>query len=101
MTVSTKIPRCNWTVTLDLPEGIEIKFRYVVCCLIDSIGEDGNEAKKVVVRRWETSLRPRKIGCHGNCIFMYFFTALNKTVKTFSAKMPGKAYFLSKSLKHI
>ena len=68
-------------MTLDLPEGIEIKFRYVVCCLIDSVGEDGNEAKKVVVRRWETSLRPRKIACHGNFIFICLHSFINELGK--------------------
>ena len=66
--------RCNWTVSLDLPQGIDITFRYVVCCLIDTLDEDRNEAKKVVVRRWETSLRPRKIACHGNYTHFYLFT---------------------------
>ena len=42
---------------------MEVSFRYCVCLFVPSSVEE--EEKKVVVRRWETSLAPRKIGCHG------------------------------------
>jgi len=58
---------CTWTTNLDLPQGIDITFRYVVCCFIDTVNEDGNPDRKISVRRWETSLRPRKIACHEPC----------------------------------
>ena len=53
-------PRNSWTVKVDLPQGIDISYRYCVCSLVEI-----HEIKKFVVRRWETNLRPRKIACHG------------------------------------
>ena len=58
-----EIFRCTWTLTLGLPKGIDITFRYVVCCVIEP--ETNQIDKKVVLRRWETFLWPRKIACHG------------------------------------
>ena len=49
-----------WSVTLDLPLAKDITYRYCICLFVNA--NDGET--KTVVRRWETDLTPRKVGCH-------------------------------------
>ena len=51
-----------WTADISIPEGIDIKYRYATCIFVE---DSVNHEQKVVVRRWETALKSRKIGCHG------------------------------------
>lgn len=53
----------TWVCSVKLPEGEEVEFRYAVCMFVER--RDPAAGTKVVVRRWETNLLPRKIGCHG------------------------------------
>ena len=51
-----------WCAEVCLPDGVDIKYRYAVCIFVQSSVTQENN---VVVRRWETALKARKIGCHG------------------------------------
>ena len=73
-----------WTGRVRLPLGVDIHYRYCVCLFVDGVvvvrrgagdhdhddahhghDDDGHPRKKMVVRRWETDLIPRRIPCHG------------------------------------
>ena len=58
----TYLFRNLWTATVSIPDGVEVSYRYCVCIFVTP---DDHESAKPVVRRWETSLNPRKITCHG------------------------------------
>jgi len=50
-----------WSVEMRIADGIDVKYRYAVCVFVqDSVSKD----TRVVVRRWETALKTRKIICH-------------------------------------
>jgi hypothetical protein len=51
-----------WHVAANIPDGLEVSYRFCVCVFVKP---DDAEDEKVVVRRWETNIAPRKIGCHG------------------------------------
>ena len=50
-----------------IPDGVEVTYRYAVCMFVPTICTSGGASvdEKVIVRRWETNLKPRKIACHG------------------------------------
>ena len=52
-----------------IPDGVDIFYRYVVSMFVPPNPYEAASADdKIVVRRWETSLKPRKITCHGKNI---------------------------------
>ena len=53
----------TWSCRVQLPLGVDVSFRYCVCLFVPPSASE--EVKKVVVRRWESGLKPRKIRCHG------------------------------------
>ena len=72
-------------MSLDLPQGMDISYRYAVCCFVepqDSLGQTLGQEKKTVVRRWETSLRPRKITCHGKAIFSHWIITCSNLARS-------------------
>jgi len=54
-----------WRVTIRLPRGKSITYRYLVCVLVPSDGEQLMEMARVV-KRWETHPQPRKISQQGD-----------------------------------
>ena len=49
-----------------IPDGLDVMYRYVVCMFVPpNPFEAATTDEKIVVRRWETNLKPRKIACHG------------------------------------
>lgn len=45
---------------LELPLGCEVQYRYCICLFVPN-----NEGQlRTVIKRWETDLQPRKVGCH-------------------------------------
>ena len=51
---------------LMIPDGVDVTYRYVVCIFVPpNPCEAAATDDKIVVRRWETNLKPRKIACHG------------------------------------
>ena len=64
---------------------MDISYRYAVCCFVepqDSLGQTLGQEKKTVVRRWETSLRPRKITCHGKAIFSHWIITCSNLARS-------------------
>ena len=58
--------RCLWSTKLMIPDGVDVTYRYVVCVFVPpNPYEAAATDDKIVVRRWETNLKPRKISCHG------------------------------------
>lgn len=63
-----------WHADLDIPDGVDVKYRYVVCVfpqhsVVRGGGNSDEERLKVpVVKRWETGSRTRKISCHDTCM---------------------------------
>ena len=56
-------------MTLMIPDGVDVFYRYVVSMFVPPNPYEAASADdKVVVRRWETNLKPRKIACHGKNI---------------------------------
>ena len=56
-------------MTLMIPDGVDVFYRYVVSMFVPPNPYEAASADdKIVVRRWETSLKPRKISCHGKNI---------------------------------
>ena len=56
-------------MTLMIPDGVDVFYRYVVSMFVPPNPYEAASADdKIVVRRWETSLKPRKITCHGKTI---------------------------------
>ena len=52
-----------------IPDGVDVFYRYVVSMFVPPNPYEAASADdKIVVRRWETSLKPRKIACHGKNI---------------------------------
>ena len=52
-----------------IPDGVDVFYRYVVSMFVPPNPYEAASADdKVVVRRWETNLKPRKIACHGKNI---------------------------------
>lgn len=45
-----------WSKVINIPDKQEVQFRYCVCVIVEN-------GLQVIVRSWETNLRPRKIGC--------------------------------------
>ena len=55
-----------------LPDGVEVTYRYAVCMFVPPDPYEGAlTGEKVIVRRWETNLKPRKIACHGTCLLFF------------------------------
>jgi hypothetical protein len=53
-----------------IPDGLDVMYRYVVCMFVPpSPFEAASTDDRIVVRRWETNLKSRKIACHGKFIF--------------------------------
>ena len=52
-----------------IPDGVDVTYRYVVCIFVPpNPCEAASTDDKIVVRRWETNLQPRKIPCHGEFV---------------------------------
>ena len=52
-----------------IPDGVDVTYRYVVCIFVPPNPYEAASADdKIVVRRWETNLKPRKIACHGEFV---------------------------------
>ena len=74
-----------------MPHGVEVLYRFCVCQFIPnapttvsappmpgSVADTTSAAAvenndKMVVRRWETNIKPRKIGCHGTYVGIYVY----------------------------
>jgi len=54
-----------WSGTTRLPQGVEVHFRYCVCLRVPAKNKQEVEAPVFVARRWEATIKPRKIGSHG------------------------------------
>ena len=67
---------------MPIPRGVDIFYRFCVCQFISDdlpsrnsgfgSGSKAAREEKMVVRRWETNIRPRKIGCHGKTALLLF-----------------------------
>jgi hypothetical protein len=58
-----------WRATVRLPRGKPINYRYLVCVLVPSDGEQVMETVRVI-RRWETHPQPRKITQQGTIFLL-------------------------------
>merc|ERR1712223_441308 len=57
-----------WSMKLMIPDGVDVTYRYVVCIFVPpNPYEAAATDDKIVVRRWETNLKPRKLACHDRC----------------------------------
>ena len=57
-----------------IPDGLDVMYRYVVCMFVPpNPFEAATTDEKIVVRRWETNLKPRKIACHGKLVLKIDF----------------------------
>lgn len=63
-----------WHADLEIPDGVDVKYRFVVCVFPqhsvvkgNSSGGDDGRAKVAVVKRWETGAKTRKVSCHDVC----------------------------------
>ena len=59
-----------------IPDGVEVTYRYSVCMFVPTHSDEEAAIEKVIVRRWETNLKPRKISCHGMCCCNFNITVL-------------------------
>ncbi len=86
-----------WSGRVALPDGVNIQYRYCVCLFVpkpkDKFEDDDDEdvPPRVVVRRWETALLPRRIGCHDRCdvSVIHDFGLLNNNDAASSAIQTG------------